>query len=222
MNRLILIRHGESIWNRENRFTGHIDVDLSPQGISEAKEAAAILKRHNLTHFHVIYTSLLKRAIHTATIIREELGPSSLELIENWRLNERHYGALQGKNKREVADIHGAKQVALWRRSYRIRPPLLDKDEAPPPRGGAPLILGESLEDTYKRVIPYWNDEISKKLTQGKDILIVAHGNSLRALMKHLFFLSDDEIVKLEIPTGRPLLCQLDDDGHPLAYQYLT
>ena len=216
---LVLIRHGQSIWNRENRFTGWVDVDLSEQGINEAKAAARILKRKNCS-FDLIYTSVLKRAIHTAEIIKKELDFSG-EPIEHWRLNERHYGALQGKNKKEIADIHGEQQVEIWRRSYNTSPPLLNKDKVKQPDGDIPLVLGESLADTLKRVVVYWQDEISPQVKKGKSILIAAHGNSLRALIKHLFSIDDEKIVKLNIPTGKPIICTFDQNHKAVKYQYL-
>lgn len=207
---LVLIRHGQSVWNQQNRFTGWEDVPLSEQGTDEAKSAADILKRQSYS-FDIIYTSLLKRAIHTGRIIKDELGLST-EFIKNWRLNERHYGDLQGKNKEEIARIHGVDQVKIWRRSYDIPPPLLSADKGTVPEEGYPLVLGESLKETLERVLPYWRDHILPNLQKKKNILISAHGNSLRALMKELFSMGEKEIIELEIPTGKPILCEFKDN----------
>ena len=215
---LVLIRHGQSIWNQQDRFTGWTDVDLSKQGVHEAHEAARILKKKNLS-FDLVYASALKRAINTANIIKNELEIPG-ELIKHWRLNERHYGALQGKNKKETIKTYGEEQVLIWRRSYNTPPPLLT-EEMEKQQGDIPLILGESLEDTLKRVIVYWEEEIYPRLKQQKKILIAAHGNSLRALMKHLFSIDKESILKLEIPTGKPILCEFDQNFKASKYQYL-
>ena len=216
--KLVLIRHGQSVWNQQDRFTGWTDVDLSKQGIKEANEAAKALKKEGIS-FDLIYTSILKRAWETANIIKKELGFPG-ELIKNWQLNERHYGALQGKNKKEVAKIHGKEQVLIWRRSYDTPPPLLSEDKKEKQKD-IPLVLGESLADTLKRVVTYWEDEIYPQLKQGKNILIAAHGNSLRALMKHLYSIDKKDILKLEIPTGSPILCEFDQHFKALEYRSL-
>ena len=215
---LVLIRHGQSVWNAQNRFTGWEDVPLSEQGTMEARSAAKVLKKQSYS-FDVIYTSLLKRAVHTARIVREELG-LSIECVKNWRLNERHYGDLQGKNKEEIAKIHGADQVKIWRRSYDMPPPLLPASKGSIPEEGHPPVLGESLKDTLERVVPYWKDHILPNLQKRKNILISAHGNSLRALMKELFSIGEKEIVQLEIPTGRPIFCEFKDD-QAVGYRFL-
>ena len=217
MSEVILIRHGQSLWNKENKFTGWVNVDLSEQGIKEATEAGEILKRHQYK-FDLIFTSKLLRAQRTADIVKKELGQNEQASIENWRLNERHYGALQGLNKKETALKHGDEQVKIWRRSYSTRPPLLDEEQA---KEFEPNCRGESLEDTVKRVIPYWEESILPELKNGKKILIAAHGNSLRALMKYLYSINDDEILKLEIPTGKPLRCSLNEKFMGQKHEYL-
>ncbi|MBT3583457.1 MAG: 2,3-bisphosphoglycerate-dependent phosphoglycerate mutase [Halobacteriovoraceae bacterium] len=224
MQNLVLIRHGQSVWNKENRFTGWTNVDLSEQGRQEAANAGVKLSELGL-NFNIIYTSVLDRAIQTATIIKEKMS-LELPLLKHWRLNERHYGALQGLNKQETADKHGADQVLVWRRSYNTRPPLLDEaDAAVPAEWGAdcPRILrGESLEDCVERVIPFWTEEVCPQLKAGATVLIAAHGNSLRGLMKHLFEISDEEIVKLEIATGTPIVCEIDESGKALNYKVIS
>ncbi|MBG08554.1 MAG: phosphoglyceromutase [Halobacteriovoraceae bacterium] len=223
MDNLILIRHGQSRWNLENRFTGWVDVDLSENGVLEAKEAAKVLKKNDI-EIDYVYTSVLKRSIQTAELILDILEKNQLSLTKSWQLNERHYGALQGKNKKETAEIHGAEQVKIWRRSFSTKPPQLNEEEIQIPESwGAdiPKVLGESLEDTCKRVIPFWKDNILKEIRSGKKVLISAHGNSLRALLKHLFSISDEKILELEIPTGKPILCKLNDKGLGVEYSYI-
>jgi len=226
--RLVLVRHGESIWNKENRFTGWTDVDLSEKGIREAKEAGQILKKEGYT-FDLAYTSVLKRAIRTLWLILEEMDLMWIAVYRSWRLNERHYGNLQGLNKSEMARKYGEEQVKVWRRSYNICPPPLDrKDKRYPgfdPRykdlDPKDIPMTESLELTVKRFLPYWHRVIVPVLKEGKRILIVAHGNSLRALVKHLDNVSDEDIISLNIPTGMPLVYELDKDLRPLKHYYL-
>jgi 2,3-bisphosphoglycerate-dependent phosphoglycerate mutase len=228
MTRLVLVRHGESIWNKENRFTGWVDVGLSAKGVEEAKEAARLLLGERYA-FDVAFTSVLKRAIKTLWILLEEMDRMWLPVHRSWRLNERHYGALQGLNKKETADRHGAEQVALWRRSFDVRPPALaagsEMDPAKDPRYAdlkreeAPL--AESLKDTIARFLPYWRESIAPLVKEGKQVLVVAHGNSLRGLVKHLDNLSDEEIVRLNIPTGIPLVYELKEDLAPVRHFYL-
>jgi 2,3-bisphosphoglycerate-dependent phosphoglycerate mutase len=228
MKNLVLLRHGESVWNRENRFTGWTDVGLSEQGEREAHRSAALLSEAALT-FDVAYTSVLKRAVKTLWIVLEDMDLMWVPVHRSWRLNERHYGALQGLNKAEMAAQYGEDQVKLWRRSYDVRPPALTAgDERDPARDRryagltrqeAPLT--ECLKDTVARFLPYWSDVIAPAVRRGERILIAAHGNSLRALVKHLDGVSDQAIVDLNIPTGIPLVSQLDDDLKPLGSRYL-
>ena len=228
MHRLVLLRHGESQWNRENRFTGWVDVDLSPVGIEEARAAGRLLKLEGY-RFDVAFTSVLKRAIRTLWIALEELDQMWLPDEKHWRLNERHYGALSGLNKSEMAAKHGEQQVLLWRRSYDIPPPPLDpSDERHPchdPRyaGLAPSVLPgtESLKTTLVRVLPYWEERIAPALLRGQNVIVAAHGNSLRALVKFLEHTSEEEIVELNIPTGIPLVYELDDQLQPVNKYYL-
>jgi 2,3-bisphosphoglycerate-dependent phosphoglycerate mutase len=228
MHELVLLRHGQSAYNQENRFTGWVDVPLSPLGIEEAQQAGRLLAARG-TQLDVAYTSLLKRAIKTLWIVLEALGSEWIPVHRSWRVNERMYGALQGLNKRETAEKHGEEQVKAWRRSYAIPPPALDVNHPSWPghdRRYASLApeeipRSESLADTVKRFVPYWTDEISPALRAGKRVLIVAHGNSLRALVKHLDSLSDEAIVGLDIPTGVPLIYELDDSLSPLRHYYL-
>jgi len=202
--KLVLIRHGESAWNLENRFTGWKDVDLSPKGIEEAKAAGKILKEMNLT-FDVAYTSYLKRAIKTLNIVLEEMDELYIPVYKSWRLNERHYGALQGLNKAETAKKYGDEQVHIWRRSFDIAPPSIDKDSEYYPKSDrryadlpdSEIPLGESLKDTIARVLPYWHSDISKSLQEGKNVIVAAHGNSLRALIKYLLNISNEDILNL-------------------------
>jgi 2,3-bisphosphoglycerate-dependent phosphoglycerate mutase len=229
MPTLVLLRHGESVWNKENRFTGWTDVDLSDQGREEAITAGRLIKAEGLT-FDLAYTSVLKRAIRTCWITLDELDLLWVPVVRHWRLNERHYGALQGLNKAETAAQHGDAQVKIWRRSYDIRPPALTPDD---PRhagrdrryAGLPpsdVPLTESLKDTVARFLPFWEDTIAPAIHDGKRVLIAAHGNSLRALVKYLDRISDEDIVELNIPTGVPLVYELDDKLSALNRRYLS
>ena len=225
MHKLVLLRHGESQWNRENRFTGWTDVDLSEAGIVEARKAGRVLKAEGYT-FDIAYTSVLKRAIRTLWIALDELDQMWLPEVKDWRLNERHYGGLQGLNKAEMAAKYGEKQVLIWRRSYDIPPPAMDPSdpryEGRDPRyAGMKVPLTECLKDTVARVMPYWESVIAPTVRSGKRVLIAAHGNSLRALVKHLDGISDDEIVGLNIPTAAPLVYELDHNLKPLRHYYL-
>lgn len=228
MKRLVLVRHGESIWNLENRFTGWTDVGLSERGMQEALAAGRVLARDGYT-FDVAYTSVLKRAVKTLWVVLEEMDLMWIPVHRTWRLNERHYGALQGLNKAETAAKYGEAQTKLWRRSYSVRPPALEpSDERFPGRdrryaGLTPeqLPLTECLEDTVARFLPYWEDVIAPSIRRGERVLISAHGNSLRALVKHLDRVSDEEIVDLNIPTGIPLVYELNDDLTPNRHCYL-
>jgi 2,3-bisphosphoglycerate-dependent phosphoglycerate mutase len=227
--KLVLIRHGESTWNRENRFTGWTDVDLSGKGRTEAIEAGKALLDAGLT-FDVAYTSVLKRAIRTLWHVLDELDQMWLPVNKSWRLNERHYGALQGLNKAETAARHGEEQVKIWRRSYAIAPPQLTTgDERWPgfdPRYAdltpEQLPLSESLKDTVSRFLPYWQQVIAPEIARGRKVLIVAHGNSLRALIKHMDGMSEEEVLELNIPTGIPLVYELDARLQPLSHHYLV
>jgi 2,3-bisphosphoglycerate-dependent phosphoglycerate mutase len=226
--KLVLLRHGESIWNLENRFTGWTDVDLSPRGVQEAQEAARLL-REGRYDFDITYTSLLKRAIRTLWIVLEGLDRMWVPVHGNWRLNERHYGALQGLDKAETAAKYGEEQVLLWRRSYADPPPALTTDDERYPGhdrryaglAAAEIPLAESLKDTVDRFLPYWQETIAPEIRRGRRVLIAAHGNSLRALVKHLDGTSDTEIVGLNIPTGIPLVYELDEGLRPLRHYYL-
>ncbi len=228
MQKLVLLRHGESTWNLENRFTGWTDVDLSPKGTEEAIAAAKLLKAEGYV-FDVAHTSFLRRAIRTLWIVLDGMDLMWIPVRKSWRLNERHYGALQGLNKAETAKKFGEAQVKIWRRAYATAPPpLAPEDERHPGRdpryaklAGDLLPLTESLKDTVGRFLPYWYDAIVPDLRDGKRVLIAAHGNSLRALVKHLDGISDDEIVALNIPTGIPLVYELDDDLRPIRHDYL-
>jgi 2,3-bisphosphoglycerate-dependent phosphoglycerate mutase len=228
MHTLVLLRHGESTWNKENRFTGWTDVDLTEKGRAEAVEAGRLLEAEGLG-FDMVYTSVLKRAIRTSFLTLDELDLLWLPVQRSWRLNERHYGALQGLNKAETAAKHGEDQVKIWRRSYDIPPPPLDADDPRHP-GRDPrytslspseLPLTESLKDTVARFLPYWTDTIAPAIRSGQRVLIAAHGNSLRALVKHLDDISDAAIVELNIPTGIPLVYELDADLKPIRSRYL-
>jgi 2,3-bisphosphoglycerate-dependent phosphoglycerate mutase len=225
MHKLVLLRHGESGWNRENRFTGWTDVDLSPQGVEEARAGGRLLKAEGYA-FDVAYTSVLKRAIRTLHLALEELDQVWLPEHKDWRLNERHYGALQGLNKAETAAKHGEQQVLVWRRSYDLPPPALETSderyEGRDPRyAGVTVPRTECLKDTVARVLPYWNGTIAPQIRAGKRVLIAAHGNSLRALIKHLDGVSDADIVGLNVPTGVPLVYELDDALRPQRHYYL-
>jgi len=228
MYKLVLLRHGESVWNRDNRFTGWMDVDLSPQGIAESIKAGQTLKKEGL-EFDCAFDSVLKRTDQTLKIALEELGQTGIPVHYSWRLNERHYGALQGLNKSEMAAKFGEGQVLIWRRSYDVRPPELEVSDPRFP-GNDPLYaeldrkdlpVGESLKDTVERVLPYWHQEIAPAIQQGKRVAISACGNSLRALIKHLDQVSEQEIVKLNLPTGIPLVYELDADLKPIRHYYL-
>jgi 2,3-bisphosphoglycerate-dependent phosphoglycerate mutase len=225
---LVLLRHGESTWNLENRFTGWTDVDLTQTGEKEARTAGALMAAEGY-EFGVVHTSVLVRAIRTADIATQEMGLSWLPVTRHWRLNERHYGALQGLNKKETADEHGAEQVKLWRRSFDVPPPPLDFDDERHPRfdrryADLPpdlLPATESLKDVVNRMLPYWHDRIVPDVTAGRNPLVVAHGNSLRALVMHLDGLTDEQVVDLNIPTGIPLVYDLDRNMSPSAKRYL-
>lgn len=228
MIKLVLVRHGQSEWNLENRFTGWTDVELTEQGMKEAKEAGIALREQGF-HFDLAYTSVLKRAEHTLDLILKEMGEENIEIKRNWRLNERHYGALQGLNKDETKEKYGAEQVLLWRRSTDVRPPELDVTDSRYP-GNDPkykdltedeLPKTENLIDTIKRVTQYWKSDIEKSLKEGKNAIIVAHGNSLRGLMKYLDNISDEDIIKLEIQTGNPICYELDDNLKPIRHYYV-
>ena len=228
MPTLVLLRHGESTWNQENRFTGWTDVDLTEKGQNEAAEAGRLLKAESLG-FDIAYTSVLKRAIRTCWIALDELDLLWIPVERNWRLNERHYGALQGLNKAETAARHGEAQTKIWRRSYDIPPPPLDAgDPRHPGRdpryaslSSSELPLTESLKDTVERFLPYWEGTIAPAIRAGRRVLIAAHGNSLRALVKHLDQISDGDIVELNIPTGIPLVYELTPDLRPERKRYL-
>ncbi len=228
MRKLVLIRHGESLWNRENRFTGWVDVGLSEKGIEEAVAGGRLLKKEGYV-FDVAYTSVLKRAIKTLWIVLEEMDLMWIPVHRSWRLNERHYGALQGLNKAETAEKHGLEQVQIWRRSYDTRPPALTRDDPMYP-GNDPrysdipadeVPLAECLKDTVRRFVPYFEQSIAPAIREGRRVLIAAHGNSLRALIKYLDGISDQEIVGLNVPTGIPLVYELNDDLSPIRSYYL-
>ena len=221
----MLLRHGESAWNRENRFTGWTDVDLSPAGVEEARAAGRLLKAGGYA-FDLAHTSVLKRAIRTLWLALEEMDCLWLPVEKSWRLNERHYGALQGLNKAETAARFGEAQVLAWRRSYDTPPPALKKSDprhegADPRYAGAEVPLTECLKDTVARVLPYWNAAIAPAVRAGRRVLVAAHGNSLRALIKHLDGVSDADIVGLNLPTGVPLVYELDARLRPLGHHYL-
>ena len=228
MINLVLLRHGESIWNKENRFTGWTDVDLSRQGIKEAQDAGQVLKEKDYT-FDVAFTSVQKRAIRTLWLVLDEMDLMWIPVYRSWRLNERHYGALQGLNKSETAAKYGEEQVLIWRRSYDIRPPSLEKTDERYP-GNDPIYadldrkdipLTECLKDTVERFLPYWHEVLAPTIKSGKRVIISAHGNSLRALVKYLDHISDDDIVRLNIPTGIPLVYELDEALKPIKSYYL-
>ena len=228
MKKLVLLRHGESTWNEENRFTGWTDVDLSKKGLEEAKNSGRLLRENGFV-FDVAYTSVLKRAIRTLWIALDEMDQMWIPINLSWRLNERHYGALQGLNKAETAASYGDEQVRIWRRSYDIRPPALTTQDDRYP-GSDPRYLSmakediplyECLQDTVTRFLPYWNETIAPALRSGQRVIIAAHGNSLRALVKYLDNISDGDILELNIPTGIPLVYELDDDLKPIRNYYL-
>jgi len=228
MYKLVVIRHGESDWNRENRFTGWTDVDLSEKGVEEARSGGKLLKSEGFT-FDIAYNSLLKRAIKTLNIVLEEMDLLWIPVVKDWRLNERHYGALQGLNKAETAGKYGDDQVLIWRRSYDTPPPALEKNDDRWPGhetryaelSETETPLTECLKDTVDRFLPYWHEIIAPTIKSGKKVIIAAHGNSLRALVKYLDHVSEEAIVKLNIPTGMPLVYELDEDLNPIKSYYL-
>jgi 2,3-bisphosphoglycerate-dependent phosphoglycerate mutase len=228
MYKLVLIRHGESTWNLENRFTGWTDVELTPTGVEQAKQAGRLLKAEGY-EFDVAYTSVLKRAIHTLNYCLDEMERSWLPVVKNWRLNERHYGGLQGLNKAETAKQYGDAQVLVWRRSYDTPPLPLDAND---PRGqrqdlryskldAEQIPLTECLKDTVERVLPFWNESMAPAIKAGKRIVVAAHGNSIRALVKYLDNIGDEDIVGLNIPNGIPLVYELDENLKPIRHYYL-
>jgi 2,3-bisphosphoglycerate-dependent phosphoglycerate mutase len=227
-HRLVLLRHGESDWNRENRFTGWTDVDLSEKGREEALASGRLLLQEGYT-FDVAYTSVLKRAVRTLWMVLDEMDLMWIPVYRSWRLNERHYGALQGLNKAEIAAQHGEAQTKIWRRSYDVPPPPLVPDDPRHPSrdrryaslAPAELPLTECLKDTVARFLPYWHDTIAPAVAAGQRVLVTAHGNSLRALVKYLDGISDQDIVDLNIPTGIPLVYELDDRLKPVRHYYL-
>ena len=228
LKKLVIVRHGQSLWNLENKFTGWTDIGLSEKGIKEAKQAGLLLKKHNYT-FDIAFTSVLKRANDTLYYILDELNERNIKIEYSYKLNERHYGALQGLNKDETKEKYGEEQVKLWRRSADVRPPALTKDDERYP-GNDPkykdltdkdLPLTENLIDTVKRVTEYWNETIVKSIKDNKKVIIVAHGNSLRGLIKYLDNLSNEEVIKLEIDTGRPICYELDDNLKPIKHYYI-
>jgi 2,3-bisphosphoglycerate-dependent phosphoglycerate mutase len=228
MYKLVLIRHGESEWNKENKFTGWTDVNLSKKGVSEAKNGGKLLKSEGF-EFDIAFTSVLKRAIKTLNFVLDEMDQDWIPVIKDWRLNERHYGALQGLNKAETAEKHGDEQVKIWRRSYDIQPPALTEDDeryAGKDRrysnlSKEELPLTECLKDTVERFLPLWHEKIAPTIKEGKKVIIAAHGNSLRALVKYLDNVSEEEIVSLNIPTGTPLVYELDENLKPIKHYYL-
>lgn len=228
MIKIVLVRHGESVWNKENKFTGWTDVELSDKGKEEAIEAGKNLLDNNYK-FDIVYTSILKRSIDTANLILKEMKNTNVDIRRSYKLNERHYGALQGLNKQDMKDKYGEKQVHLWRRGYDVKPPELTMDDPRFP-GNDPLYkdidknllpLSESLKDTVKRVVSYYEKEIKPNLLDKKSVMIVAHGNSLRGLIKYLDNISDEDIMNLEIPTGKPLIYELDDELNVIKHYYL-
>lgn len=228
MTRLILLRHGQSQWNLENRFTGWVDVDLTAEGEAQARRGGALIAEAGFKPA-VMFTSVLKRAKRTGALALDSAGLKDVPVIEDWRLNERHYGALQGLNKAETAAKYGDEQVLIWRRAYAIAPEPLSLDDERHPRFDSryaripadQLPATECLKDTVARVLPFWNESIAPAIRAGRKVLIAAHGNSLRALIKHLDNVSDDDIVNLNIPTGQPLVYELDDDLRPIRHYYL-
>ena len=228
MHKLVLIRHGESTWNLENRFTGWTDVELTPTGISQAMAAGKLLKAEGYD-FDIAYTSVLKRAIHTLNYCLEEMDRIWLPVVKDWRLNERHYGGLQGLNKADMAKQYGDEQVLIWRRSYDTPPPALEPTDPRCERGDVryaqlspeQIPLTECLKDTVARVIPFWNDTLAPAIRAGQRVVVAAHGNSIRALIKYLDGISDQDIVGLNIPNGIPLVYELDANLRPTGHQYL-
>ncbi len=228
MYKLVLLRHGESVWNQENRFTGWADVDLTEKGRKEASAAGALLKAEGF-NFDLSFTSVLKRAMRTHWLVLEAMDLLWIPVLRRWRLNERHYGALQGLNKTEIAEKYGEAQVKIWRRSYDIPPPAMEKSDeryaGNDPRYNAlaesDVPLAECLKDTVARFLPLWHDELAPAIKQGKNVLVVAHGNSIRALVKYLDNVSESDIVELNIPTGIPLVYELDAELKPIKHYYL-
>ncbi|PVX52276.1 2,3-bisphosphoglycerate-dependent phosphoglycerate mutase [Balneicella halophila] len=228
MYKLVLIRHGQSEWNLKNLFTGWTDVDLTEKGIEEAKNGGKVLKEEGYT-FDVAYTSVLKRAIRTLNFVLEEMDLNWIPVHKTWRLNEKSYGALQGLNKAETAEKYGEDQVLQWRRSYDVRPPMIEESDERHPKFDNRYkdlkeenkTAGESLKDTYDRMLPYWHEEIAPTIKDGKNVVIVAHGNSLRSLVQFLDDMSEEAILKLNIPTGVPLVYELDEDLKPIKHYYL-
>ena len=228
MYKLVLIRHGESTWNLENRFTGWTDVDLTPTGITQAQNAGRLLKAEGF-QFDVAYTSVLKRAIRTLYLTLDEMDCTWLPVVKSWRLNERHYGGLQGLNKADMAKQYGPEQVLIWRRSYDTPPPVLEATDPRSERGDpryakldpAQVPLTECLKDTVARVMPFWNESMAPAIKAGKRIVVAAHGNSIRALVKYLDNISDQDIVNLNIPNGIPLVYELDENLKPIRHYYL-
>lgn len=228
MIKLVLVRHGQSMWNLENKFTGWTDVELSPKGIAEAKEAGKVLKEKGFS-FDLAFTSVLKRAEDTLRYILKEMNEENIEIKRSWKLNERHYGALQGLNKEETKEKYGEKQVLLWRRSTDVRPPELDKSDKRYPGNDSKynglseeeLPKTENLLDTIKRVVEYWNSDIKPELENGRKIIIAAHGNSLRGLIKYLGNISDENIIKLELQTGNPICYELEGNLKPIRHYYV-
>ena len=227
MKKLVLIRHGQSVWNLDNRFTGWMDVDLSDRGVKEARNAGRTLREKGF-RFDLVMTSFLKRSIRTLWLIQEELDQMYLPVHTDWRLNERHYGALQGLNKQETAEKHGAEQVLKWRRGYAVRPPALAEDDSTHPsadpryNGFTNLPASESLADTLVRVQQWWDEILVPELRRGQRVLIVAHGNSLRAMVKFLDGMSEDEVLQLNIPTGIPMVYEFQDDLAVKGCSYLV
>jgi 2,3-bisphosphoglycerate-dependent phosphoglycerate mutase len=228
MKQLVLIRHGESTWNLENRFTGWADVDLTPKGVEQALAAGENLRKAGY-EFDLAYTSVLRRAIRTLWHVQDAMNLMWIPVVHSWRLNERHYGALTGLNKAETAAKYGDEQVHIWRRSYDVRPPLLELgDERHPKNDGRysklspeQIPLGECLKDNVERVLPLWNESIAPALKAGKRVLLVAHGNSIRSLIKYLDQMSDESIMEVNVPNGVPLVYELDDDLKPIQHFYL-
>ena len=228
MKQLVLIRHGESAWNLENRFTGWADVDLTPKGTAQALAAGENLRKAGY-EFDVAYTSVLRRAIRTLWHVQDTMDLMWLPVVHSWRLNERHYGALTGLNKAETAQQYGDAQVHIWRRSYDVRPPLLEKDDERNPQNDpryaklsdSDIPLGECLKDNVERVLPLWNESIAPALKAGKRVLLVAHGNSIRSLIKYLDQVSDKDIMEINVPNGIPLVYELDDNLKPIQHFYL-
>lgn len=228
MYKVVLIRHGQSDWNLKNLFTGWTDVDLTEQGIEEAKQGGKVLKEEGFT-FDVAYTSVLKRAVRTLNFVLEEMDLVWIPVKKNWRLNEKSYGALQGLNKAETAEKYGEEQVLQWRRSYDVRPPMIEENDERHPKFDSRYAdltpeertAGESLKDCYDRMLPLWHDEIAPDIKAGKNVVITAHGNSLRSLVQYLDQMSEEAILKLNIPTGVPLVYELDKDLKPIKHYYL-